>query len=104
MRNTGAVPVPYIVALVLAIIVLAIIAYWLFFSSHEFGGIITEKGCEVKKMSYCSEWKTVGTQPAELGFAPTSCDVTDKDKYYAPECCIFEWARGSLKSDCGISE
>jgi len=104
MRKTGSVPVPYIIALLLGIIVIALIAYWIFVLGGDFGGIIVEKGCESKKLAYCNTWKTTGTQPAELGFAPTNCDATDKDKYYAPECCIFQWARGNLKSDCGITD
>ena len=69
IRNIGSVPVPYIIALVLAIIVLAIIAYWLFFSGTDFGRIIIEAGCKSKKMAYCNEWKTTGTKPAEEGFS-----------------------------------
>lgn len=103
MRKIGAVPVPYIIALVLAIIVIALIAYWLFFSGGEFGRIIAEKGCEAKKLAYCNEWKTTGTKPDPGAFSAT-CPIDDRENYYAPECCIFEWAEDDLSNtECGIA-
>lgn len=94
MRKMGAVPIPYIIALVLGIAVIALIAYWLFFSGGEFGGIITEKACEAKKMAYCNELKSTGTQSKSFS---ADCDTVNanRDNYYAPECCRFDWAHGS---------
>ena len=102
----GAVPVPYIIALVLAIIVIGLIAYWLFFSGGEFGGIITEKGCEAKKLAYCSEWKTTGTKPAPGAFSTICSSINDENRknYYASECCRFGWASDDLSdTECGVA-
>jgi hypothetical protein len=99
LMNKGAVPIPYIIALVLAIIVIALVVYWLFFSSGDFGDIISEKGCEAKKMAYCSEYKT---SSSSTSFS-TSCDSindNNKNEYYAPECCFDEKFHGSADTLC----
>ncbi len=105
MRKTGAVPVPYIIALVLAIIVIALISYWFFVLGGDFGGIITEKACEAKKLAYCSEWKTTGTEPDPGEFTTTCGSITDtnRENYYAPECCRFQWARELNDVACGVA-
>jgi hypothetical protein len=105
LGKMGDVPLPYIIALVLGIIVIVLIAYWLFVEGGLFGGTITEKGCEAKKLAYCSDWKVQGAAPAPGKFSK-DCDTVNKDKslYYAPECCIFKWASADLTGpDCGIS-
>lgn len=104
MRKMGAVPIPYIIALVLAIAVIALISYWFFVLGGDFGGIIVEKGCEAKKMAYCSEWKTTGTRP-DPGVFSAGCTTVNanRDNYYAPECCQFDWASNDLsETECGI--
>ena len=87
----GAIPIPYIVALVLAIAVIALIVYWLFFSGGEFDRMIREKGCDAKKLAYCNEYKASSeTIPS---FTKNGCEGmtdTEKENYYAPECCTFK--------------
>jgi len=103
VSKKGAVPIPYIIALVLGVIVIALIAYWLFFSGGQFGTVITEKACEAKKMGYCSNWKIKGTKPDKDFSAICSEVEKDRTKYSAPECCILEWALDGLSAEeCGI--
>lgn len=93
MRKKGAVPIPYIIALVLGVIVIALLAYWLFMSGGEFGTMITESSCQAKKMSYCNRWKFEGSKP-DKEFCAASGES------YAPECCEFY---GDLdEGECGI--
>jgi len=90
MKSKGAVPVPYIIALILGAMVLGFITYSLFYSNSEFSKSMREKKCEYQKMMYCN-----GDQMKE--FAPDSCEEKDEDDYnsldyYAPDCCEFDWA------------
>jgi hypothetical protein len=97
--NKGDVPIPYIIALILGVIVIALLAYWIFFSGGNLGTIITEKGCEAKKMGYCNEYKTTGKAPKQYFSGIPCATVTapaNKDNYYAPECCTLTWANGGI--------
>lgn len=91
IMKKGAVPVPYIIALVLGIIVLAILSYWLFFSSGQAGMTIKEYSCRAKKMSYCNEWRMNAWESPPDGLV--FCD-------YAPDCCQFDWAKDLVEDDC----
>lgn len=84
--SKGAVPIPYIIALVLAIAVIAIVAYWLFFSGGQFDVMIREKGCDAKLMAYCGEYRVSGGSMEDFS-GPCGAGSTE---YYAPECCEFE--------------
>lgn len=55
MPIKGALPVPYIVALIFAIIVVALIAYLFFFHTGIFQVEIMRIYCEVTKLKYCFE-------------------------------------------------
>ena len=48
--------IPYIIAILLGIVVIALIGYWFFFSGKLFGGTI-QPGCDEIKQRYCQEWK-----------------------------------------------
>jgi len=52
----GALPVPYIVALIIALIVIAILAYWFFVLSGRSGTEADIKLCEAKAVTYCAAW------------------------------------------------
>ncbi len=56
----GAVPIPYIIALVLGIAIIAIIGYWFFIVSGESGGEISLAGCKTKATTYCAMWSQTG--------------------------------------------
>jgi len=96
----GALPVPYIVAMILAVIVIAIVVYWLFFSAGEGGNAITDATCVAKKMKYCNEWRlnSWGEMPGgDKEFSAGCNDVKDdRSSYYAPECCSVDWAQNGL--------
>ena len=88
----GSIPIPYIVALVLAIAVIAIVVYWLFFSGSDFDRMLKEKGCYAKKLSYCNEYETSSTE----NIPPFAGPIGSTGEYYAQECCIFDEYVGSL--------
>ena len=104
----GDVPVPYIVALVLAIVVIGLVVYWLYFSGGDFYRTISEYSCRSKMSAYCSQWKLSGEAPRPyFGGSPSdACPVSqarmDSGDIYAPECCGFEWSIGDMHESCGI--
>jgi len=100
----GALPVPYIVAMILAVVVIAIVVYWLFFAYGEGGNAITDATCVAKKMKYCNEWRlnSWGDLPGGKEFSASCESVKDnRGSYYAPECCSIDWAIDGLsESEC----
>jgi len=56
----GAVPIPYIIALLLGIAVVAILGYWFFALGGQWGGEVTLQRCRTMAHTYCSSWKAVG--------------------------------------------
>jgi len=55
----GAVPIPYIIALLLGIAVVAILGYWFFVLGGQWGGEVTLQRCKTMAHTYCSSWKAV---------------------------------------------
>ncbi|OGW55099.1 MAG: hypothetical protein A2Y81_05635 [Nitrospirae bacterium RBG_13_43_8] len=49
----GEIPVPYIVALILAVIVIAILGIWFFKSSGDTNTALNEQKCRAKLMAEC---------------------------------------------------
>ena len=104
MKSKGAVPVPYIIALILGVLVLGFVTYSLFFSNNEFGSSLKEYGCRSRKMSYCSAWEN---DPDSVGQFSLVCGDKDDSQfdyhprdYYAPTCCEFDWAHGTAYEVC----
>ena len=60
METKGAVPIPYIIALLLGIAVVAIIGYWFFVLSGQTGGELTFADCKTRATTYCAEWSQAG--------------------------------------------
>lgn len=89
----GSVPVPYIIALLLGIAVIAILAYWFFFSGGKFGGAVSEAACRAKLLKYCTEWKAAGyitpCPTCTIKQFSTTCPASPSTDYYAPECCSY---------------
>jgi hypothetical protein len=108
--SKGEVPIPYIIALVLAIVVIGLVVYWLYFSGGDFYRTITEYSCRSKMSAYCSQWKLGGDAPKPyFASSPTdACPVSQgrvaSGEIYAPECCGFDWALGDLRESCGVGE
>jgi len=106
--SKGEVPIPYIIALVLAIVVIGLVVYWLYFSSTDFQNTINEYSCRSKMSAYCNQWKLSTIVPATYFGGKSSskddCPVPRgmAGNVYAPECCGFTWATGDLRSYCGI--
>jgi len=107
INKKGDVPTPYIVALVLGVIVIALVAYWLFFSGGSFGNMIQENACKAKKMLYCNDWKAKFPAMPDGHEFSASCDTVNtngKENYYAPDCCSFDWAGKVNGAECGITK
>ncbi len=102
----GAIPIPYIVALVLAVILLSILAYWVFSSSGEFNKNMSEQSCRAKKLAYCSAWKLNlwddEKKPNGVDDFSASCEIANENRenYYSPECCEYSWAYPMTKEKC----
>ena len=100
MNSKGAVPVPYIIALILGAMVLGFITYSLFYSNSEFSKSMRERKCEYQKVMYCNLQDRSGYD----GFAPAQCCENNDDEcvkadYYAHDCCEFSWASSI---DCSV--
>ncbi len=70
----AALPIPYIIAIMIGIVVIAVLVYWLISSSGSGGAVISSGECKARMLSYCLE------KQAGLG------QWTDKDK----QVCGFE--------------
>ena len=51
------VAIPYIIAILLGISVVALVGYLFFASGQKFGGSVLTPGCQEIKERYCQEWK-----------------------------------------------
>lgn len=98
----GAIPVPYIIALILGIVVVGLLAYWFFVLGGRIGGQASESECRAKENIYCSTWSTtdydLDNKPGGKDFSK-SCPTTSAD-VYAPECCSFSWAHNVDEAEC----
>ena len=57
--SKGSIPIPYIIALLLGIAVVAILGYWFFVLSGLWGGEATLQTCRTNAHTYCAGWQTV---------------------------------------------
>jgi len=67
MGSVKGVAVPYIIALILGIAVVAVLGYWFFILGGKFGGTGTTAECQAREISYCQAWSASGynIQPLE---------------------------------------
>ena len=95
-KSKGALPVPYIVALIIAILVIAILVYWFFVLSGQGGSEATFRLCQGKLFTYCSQWSVCGytdtCQPSKSGQPALFYDIN-------PDCLPFKGQPGKLPSD-----
>jgi len=61
----GALPVPYIVALIIAILVIAVLVYWFFVASNQGTNTATAVLCKGNLISYCTQWATCNYQDCQ---------------------------------------
>ena len=59
-KKKGAVPVPYIIALLLGIAVVAILGYWFFVLGGARAEEMNLQKCTTRAHTYCSRWRTAG--------------------------------------------
>lgn len=53
----GALPVPYIVAILIALVVIVLLLYWLYYVGFiKFNPQIDRAACESKRIPYCTAW------------------------------------------------
>lgn len=79
-----AVAVPYLVALILAVIILGVIGYWFLTSAGKGGGIANESFCRARLLQFCSDLRTKKI--------PSGIDFFSED--YAGECNIYKGQPG----------
>jgi len=105
--NKGEMPIPYIIALILGVIVLGLLAYWLYTGGLGFDKTIHESTCRTKVGFYCSTWKTNsyqdGKKPNGVKDFSAACRLitsANEEEYYAPDCCDFTWAQAVTAIVC----
>lgn len=92
----GALPVPYIVALIIAIIVIAVLIYWFLVLGGKGTDQATFRLCQGKVFTYCSQWAGCNYQD--------SCQPKDKTGNGAdffdlnPDCVPFRGSPNGLPS------
>jgi hypothetical protein len=85
------VAVPYIIAIILGIVVIALLGYWLFVLGGHVGGVGTEQTCGAKKIAWCQQWSVNNFQgdcPAtQFCTGPTGTGgAMEKWQSFAPGC------------------
>jgi len=55
-----AVAIPYVIALILGLIVIAILAYWFISQSGKTTNVGTSAECQAKAFSFCVQWQVKG--------------------------------------------
>lgn len=78
MLRKGAIPVPYIIALILGIVVVGILGYGFFVLGWKIPGIATTWSCNADKFRYCNEWAQTNyvASPGDWdSYAPGCSDI-----------------------------
>ena len=86
----GELPVPYIVAIIIALVVIAILGYMFFTHTGLFEGSSADTACQTKLVQYCLAWRS-----SDPTFEAN--EYTDWDTY-APGC--EEMRNSDFKSIC----
>ena len=84
-KMKGALPVPYIVAIIIAIIVIALLIYWFFVLRNQGIDVATLAVCQAKLITYCSQWSSCGYEDTCLPKDRDGNPVSDF-YVYASEC------------------
>ncbi len=81
----GEMPIPYIVAIILGVIVVGILVLWLIISWQKGYGIVDKAYCNAKLLEFCSKWSACAYQdsckPADTFYSDFAreCDVFQPD-------------------------
>jgi hypothetical protein len=92
-RKKGALPVPYIVAIIIAILVIAVLVYWFFVLTNQGTTTSSETICRGKEIAYCTQWSASGYNPDRQ---PSAEDFT----LWATDCATYSWAKSVNPSAC----
>jgi hypothetical protein len=96
----GALPVPYIVAIIIAIIVIVAIVYWFIYLRGQSWIETQEQICRGKELSYCTEWATCGLDKATCRPKNPSTQQPQDFTQYASECKELAWASQVTDDEC----
>ena len=77
--------VPYIIALILGIVVVALLGYWFFVLGGSFTGKASLTECQTKLSEYCFEFAAAGYPASYAAFTGSSCPASSSVAH--PECC-----------------
>ncbi len=78
----AAMPVPYIIALIIGVIVVAVLAYWFVTSGGKGTSIGTEAECTARKLEYCAtQTEDVWTKMTEKCGSDKFADKKECGKY-----------------------
>ena len=89
--NKG-IAVPYIIALILGVAVVALIGYWLIALGARLPWVSTQSYCEGRQAAWCTEWATTGQDPG------TGKDWTT----FAKDCPVDDYPQPD-EAFCGIT-
>lgn len=92
-KMKGALPVPYIVAIIIAILVIAVLVYWFYTLSITGTGTSAETICRGKEIAYCTQWSATGYNPDSQ---PGKQDFS----LWASDCASYSWAKAVAPADC----
>jgi len=92
-KMKGALPVPYIVAIIIAILVIAVLVYWFFVLSNEGTTTSSETICRGKEIAYCTQWSATGYNPDSQ---PGKKDFS----LWASDCVSYSWAKSVNPTAC----
>ncbi len=93
--SKGAVPIPYIIALLLGIAVVAILGYWFFVLGGQWGGEVTLATCRTRAHTYCAGWQALAYAYDEDTGEPTVRWFSDN----YPACNSYNAAIGFSEKD-----
>lgn len=82
----GDLPVPYIVAIVIAILVIVVLVLFFLGYFHQTTITATEAVCRAREVAYCTSWAATGYDPEKL---PDKKDFTESN----PDCAAYSWAK-----------
>lgn len=97
-------PIPYILAIILLVIVLAIVAWWLYTGGVGFDVVSSDAVCKAKLGFYCNQYALDNYQakPSGQDFSAACGSITKENKgtFYAPDCCSYDYALAVSQASC----
>ena len=95
--NKG-VAIPYVVSIILAVVVIAIVSYWFFITELGGSGTGTKATCDSKVLSYCQSWQSTSWQIKPV---LQSWDVSCGPEPKTPKDCSVKIG---LQCDCATND